>query len=126
NETEKSKDNSGEADCDFETDDDKDQGPLVPIIEKNDEELGWGLRGDRATHPDTVCVEPRLDRYPRRPFPHQEEAVLWLARHAERCGKPARWEEGQKFWGAGALLADDMGLGKTLSTLLFLSEWHQA
>lgn len=126
NETEKSKDNGGEADCDFEPDDDKEQGPLVPIIEKNDEELGWGLRGDRATHPDTVCVEPRLDRYPRRPFPHQEEAVLWLARHAERCGKPARWGEGQKFWGAGALLADDMGLGKTLSTLLFLSEWHEA
>jgi hypothetical protein len=126
NEAEKSKDHGGEADRDFEPDGDKDQGPLVPIIEKNDEELGWGLRGDRATHPDTVCVEPRLDRYPRRPFPHQEEAVLWLARHAERCGKPARWDEGQKFWGAGALLADDMGLGKTLSTLLFLSEWHQA
>lgn len=121
-----SQDGSGEVDRDFEADGDKDQGPLVPIIEKNDEELGWGLRGDRATHPDTVCVKPRLDRYPRRPFPHQEEAVLWLARHAERCGKPARWEEGQKFWGAGALLADDMGLGKTLSTLLFLSEWHQA
>jgi hypothetical protein len=121
-----SKGGDGEADRDFETDVDNDQGPLVPIIEKNDEELGWGLRGDRAADPDTVCVQPQLDRYPRRPFPHQEEAVLWLARHAERCGKPARWEEGQKFWGAGALLADDMGLGKTLSTLLFLSEWHQA
>jgi hypothetical protein len=121
-----SKDGGGEADRDFEADGDKEHGPLVPIIEKNDEVLGWGLRDDRATHPDTVCVEPRLDRYPRRPFPHQEEAVLWLSRHAERCGKPARWEEGQKFWGAGALLADDMGLGKTLSTLLFLSEWHQA
>lgn len=125
-EADKSKDDGGEADRDFEADGDKDHGPLVPIIEKNDEELGWGLRGERATHPDTVCVEPRLDRYPRRPFPHQEEAVLWLSRHAERCGKPAKWEEGQKFWGAGALLADDMGLGKTLSTLLFLSEWHHA
>lgn len=115
-----------EANRDPEAEVEKDQSPLVPIIEKNDEELGWGLRGDRATHPDTVCVEPRLDRYPRAPFPHQEEAVLWLARHAQRCGKPARWEEGQKYWGAGALLADDMGLGKTLSTLLFLSEWYQA
>ncbi len=121
-----SKSGDGEADRDSGADDDKDQGPLVPIIEKNDEELGWGLRDDRATHLETVCVQPQLDRYPRRPFPHQEEAVHWLARHAERCGKPARWEEGQKYWGAGALLADDMGLGKTLSTLLFLSEWHQA
>ncbi len=120
-----SNDGGDVADRDFEPDDD-DHGPLVPIIEKNDEELRWGLRGDRAAHPDTVCVRPQLDRYPRRPFPHQEEAVLWLARHAERCGKPARWEKGQKFWGAGALLADDMGLGKTLSTLLFLSEWHKA
>jgi SNF2 family DNA or RNA helicase len=126
NVADESKDGSGEADRDFDGDGDKDQGPLVPIIEKNDDELGWGLRDDRAAHPDTVCVRPQLDRYPRRPFPHQEEAVFWLARHAERCGKPARWEEGQKFWGAGALLADDMGLGKTLSTLLFLSEWHQA
>lgn len=115
-----------EADGDFDPDDDKDQGPLVPIIEKNDEKLGWGLRDERAAHPDTICVSPRLERYPRRPFPHQEEAIRWLARHAERCGKPARWEDGQKFWGAGALLADDMGLGKTLSTLLFLSEWHRA
>jgi hypothetical protein len=121
-----SKSGDGEDDRNSGADDDKDQGPMVPIIEKNDEELGWGLRDDRATHPDTVCVQPQFDRYPRRPFPHQEEAVHWLARHAERCGKPARWEEGQKFWGAGALLADDMGLGKTLSTLLFLSEWHQA
>ncbi|MEY4568992.1 MAG: hypothetical protein RLZZ398_431 [Verrucomicrobiota bacterium] len=120
------KEGGAEHDRDSDPGEDNDQGPLVPIIEKNDDELGWGLRDDRATHPDTVCVSPRLDRYPRRPFPHQEEAVLWLARHAERCGKPARWEEGQKFWGAGALLADDMGLGKTLSTLLFLSEWHQA
>jgi SNF2 family DNA or RNA helicase len=102
------------------------QRPLVPIIEKNDGELGWGLRHDRATHPDTVCISTQLDRYPRRPYPHQQEAIEWLARHAERCGKPARWEDGQKFWGAGALLADDMGLGKTLSTLLFLSEWHKA
>lgn len=124
--TDESKDQGDEADRDLESDDANDQGPLVPIIEKNDDELGWGLRGDRAAHPDTVCVLPQLDRYPRRPFPHQEEAVLWLAGHAERCGKPARWEEGQKFWGAGALLADDMGLGKTLSTLLFLSEWHKA
>ena len=103
-----------------------DHGPLVPIIVTNDEELGWGLRDERAEHPDTVRFEPRLDCYPRKPFPHQEEAVVWLARHAERCGKPARWDVGQKFWGAGALLADDMGLGKSFSTLLFLSEWHQA
>ena len=126
NNTSESKDRAGEPDCDFEACDENDQGPLVPIIEKNDDELGWGLRGDRATHPDTISISPQLDRYPRRPFPHQEEAVRWLARHAERCGKPAKWEEGQKFWGAGALLADDMGLGKTLSTLLFLSEWHHA
>jgi SNF2 family DNA or RNA helicase len=124
--TGESKDGGDEANRDFESNDANDRGPLVPIIEKNDEDLGWGLRGERAAHPDTVCVRPQLDRYPRRPFPHQEEAVLWLAGHAERCGKPAKWEEGQKFWGAGALLADDMGLGKTLSTLLFLSEWHQA
>lgn len=110
----------------FDTNDVDDEKPLVPIIEKNDEELSWGLRGDRAAHPETICVQPRLDRYPRPPFPHQVEAVNWLARHAERCGKPAKWDEGQKFWGAGALLADDMGLGKTLSTLLFLSEWHHA
>jgi hypothetical protein len=111
---------------DSEADDDNDSGPLVPIIEKNDEELGWGLRGDRAMHPETVVVNPQLDAYPRRPFPHQEDAIRWLAHHAGRCGKPAKWDEGQKFWGAGALLADDMGLGKTLSTLLFLSEWYRA
>lgn len=126
NEHATSKEEGGDVERDFESVLVKDQGPFVPIIEKNDDELGWGLRGDRATHPDTVCVELRLDDYPRRPFPHQEEAIKWLARHAERCGKPAKWEEGQKFWGAGALLADDMGLGKTLSTLLFLSEWHRA
>jgi hypothetical protein len=111
---------------DSDPDDESDVGPLVPIIEKNDDELGWGLRGDRAMDPETVRVDPQLDRYPRRPFPHQEEAIRWLANHAERCGKPAKWDEGQKFWGAGALLADDMGLGKTLSALLFLSEWHRA
>jgi hypothetical protein len=99
-------------------------GPLVPIIEKNDEELGWGLREHLADDPDTINFTPQFDRYPRKPFPHQEAAVQWLARHAGRCGKPARWSEGQKYWGAGALLADDMGLGKTFSTLLFLSEWH--
>lgn len=126
NNAEESKDRSDRRDSDFEAYDDTIQGPLVPIIEKNDDELGWGLRGERATHPDTISFTPQLDRYPRRPFPHQEEAIMWLARHAERCGKPAKWDEGQKFWGAGALLADDMGLGKTLSTLLFLSEWHHA
>lgn len=125
NDANESKDGDGEADG-ASKDVDIDRGPLVPIIEKNDEKLGWGLRCDLAAHPDTVCVTPQLERYPRRPFPHQEDAVLWLARHAERCGKPAKWEDGQKYWGAGALLADDMGLGKTLSTLLFLSEWHKA
>lgn len=116
----------GESDKNFSEDLGDDHGPLVPIIEKNDEELGWGLRGERGEDSETVRFQPQLDRYPRKPFPHQEEAVLWLARHSERCGRPARWDEGQKFWGAGALLADDMGLGKTLSTLLFLSEWYQA
>jgi superfamily II DNA or RNA helicase len=102
------------------------EGPLVPIIEKNDEELAWGLREHLADDPDTIRFIPQLDRYPRKPFPHQEDAVQWLARHAARCGKPARWLQDQKYWGAGALLADDMGLGKTFSTLLFLSEWHHA
>jgi hypothetical protein len=101
-------------------------GPQVLIIESNDEELTWGLREDRAEEGETVRITPQLDGYPRKPFPHQVEAVLWLARHAERCGRPAKWKTGQKYWGAGALLADDMGLGKTLSTLLFLGEWHRA
>jgi hypothetical protein len=126
NDTGDTRTGSTEVDRSFEADSADDTAPLVPIIEKNDDELRWGLRDDRATHPETVCITPQLDRYPRTPLPHQEEAVIWLSRHAERCGKPARWEEGQKFWGAGALLADDMGLGKTFSTLLFLSEWHQA
>jgi hypothetical protein len=107
-------------------DTEEDQGPLVTIIEKNDSEVGWGLRGNRRDDPDTIRFRPHFDSYSRKPFPHQEEAVLWLEEHAERCGPPVKWEKGQKYWGAGALLADDMGLGKTFSTLLFLGEWQRA
>ena len=95
----------------------------VPIIESNDEELRWGLREDGEPDAELVSIRPDYTIYPRQPFPHQEEAVRWLGLHAERCGKPQRWVDGQSYWGAGALLADDMGLGKTLSTLVFLREW---
>jgi superfamily II DNA or RNA helicase len=102
------------------------EGPLVPIIEKNDEELRWGLREGNAADPDVVPVNPDFERYPRQPFLHQKEAINWLSAHSARCGKPARWQPDQRYWGAGALLADDMGLGKTLSTLVFLAEWFRA
>ncbi len=98
----------------------------VPLIEKNDEELRWGLRVDGEPPADVVSITPDYSVYPRQPFTHQLEAIQWLGRHAERCGKPEQWTEGQQYWGAGALLADDMGLGKTLSTLVFLREWSVA
>jgi superfamily II DNA or RNA helicase len=101
-------------------------GPLVPIIEKNDEELRWGLREANASDPDVIPVVPDFERYPRQPYAHQKEAVHWLGGHAARCGKPAKWQPEQRYWGAGALLADDMGLGKTLSTLIFLAEWFRS
>jgi len=101
-------------------------GRLVPIIEKNDEELTWGLREVNASDPDVVTVVPDFERYPRQPYAHQKEAVHWLGGHAVRCGKPAKWQREQRHWGAGALLADDMGLGKTLSTLVFLAEWFRS
>jgi hypothetical protein len=118
-------DSSSGGDPHFDHDSEEPTGPLVPIIEANDEELRWGLHGERTEDPDTVRIQPEFEGYPRKPFPHQEEAVLWLAGHSERCGRPAKWEEGARFWGAGALLADDMGLGKTLSTLIFLSMWYR-
>lgn len=103
-----------------------DPSKQVPIIESNDEELRWGLRADGDADADVVSIDPDFSIYPRKPYPHQEEAIRWLGRHAERCGKPERWSEDQKYWGAGALLADDMGVGKTLSTLVFLREWCTA
>jgi hypothetical protein len=99
---------------------------LVTIIEQNDEHLRWGIRKEGEPDPDAVCICPDFSVYPRKPYRHQEEAVMWLGRHAERCGKPQKWSEGQAAWGAGVLLADDMGLGKTLSTLIFLREWSLA
>jgi SNF2 family DNA or RNA helicase len=113
-------------DVQFDPNPEEPTGPMVPIIEANDEELRWGLHGERTEDPETVRIQPEFDGYPRKPFPHQMEAVLWLAGHSERCGRPAKWQEGARFWGAGALLADDMGLGKTLSTLMFLSMWYRA
>ena len=98
----------------------------VPLIEKNDEELKWGLRLEGAPSEGVVSISPNYSNYPRQPYPHQLDAIKWLGLHAERCGKPERWAEGQQYWGAGALLADDMGLGKTLSTLVFLREWSVA
>lgn len=98
-------------------------GRQVPLIEKNDEELRWGLRESGEPDDEVVSIDPEYSIYPRPPYPHQEEAIQWLGLHAERCGKPQRWTEAQHYWGAGALLADDMGLGKTLSTLVFLREW---
>lgn len=105
---------------------DGDPSKQVPIIESNDEELRWGLRVDGVADADVVSINPDFSVYPRKPYPHQEEAIRWLGLHAERCGKPEHWKEEQKYWGAGALLADDMGLGKTLSTLVFLREWCMA
>lgn len=95
----------------------------VLIIETNDDELRWGLRTGGEPDDGVISITPDYSVYPRPPYPHQKEAIHWLGLHAERCGKPQRWSEEQRFWGAGALLADDMGLGKTFSTLVFLREW---
>lgn len=103
--------------------DDADPDRHVPIIESNDEELRWGLRTSGEPDEEVISINPDYSVYPRPPYPHQKEAVRWLGLHAERCGKPQHWSEGQTYWGAGALFADDMGLGKTLSTLVFLREW---
>lgn len=121
--TDKSNPDSDETDSPGSADD---SGPLVPMIEKNDEELRWGLPEANASDPDVITVVPDFGRYPRQPYDHQKEAVRWLSGHALRCGKPARWQPNQRYWGAGALLADDMGLGKTLSTLIFLAEWFRS
>jgi SNF2 family DNA or RNA helicase len=102
------------------------RGPLVALISDNDLELSWGRQ-------DTCLSQSREKDYPfdfsghpRAPYPHQQEAVQWLAAHTARAGPPRRWEPDASSWGAGALLADDMGLGKTLSVLLFLGEWFRA
>lgn len=93
--TDEFKDGSGGSDRDFEADGDKDQGLWCRSLKRmmRNSDGACGVIGRRTR--TLSAWRPRLDRYPRRPFPHQEEAVLWLSRHAERCGKPARWEEGK-------------------------------
>lgn len=109
--------------------------PVVPLIVGNDTELGFGWRELEMVQ---AGRKPDFSRYARAPLKHQEEAVLWLLRHAQRALRrrsptpvegdvvlysnngPAR-----SGMGAGALLADDMGLGKTFSTLIFLREWFE-
>ncbi len=100
-------------------------GPLVPLIETNDEELRWGVPYGEFKPGEESGLELAFDGFPRKPFPHQIGAIRWLANHTIRAGEPRRWNTGDTAWGAGALLADDMGLGKTLSTLLFIGLWYE-
>lgn len=95
-------------------------GPVVPLIVANDEVLGFGDCGFKMENGE---VEVDFSRYARKPLPHQEEAVLWMIRHARRAFRRKKSREKDGAYGAGALLADDMGLGKTFSTLIFLREW---
>jgi SNF2 family DNA or RNA helicase len=104
----------------------KRSGPLVPLIEKNDEQLGWGLPHHLLAGRSIPDLTFDFSQHPRQPFPHQVEAIDWLIAHTRRAGRPLRWQDGDRAWGAGALLADDMGLGKTLTTLLFIGEWFKA
>jgi SNF2-related domain/Helicase conserved C-terminal domain/Restriction endonuclease len=103
--------------------DDKDEdeaGPLVTIIHTNDTEL---IFGQRFAEIDQEGGEPDFSRYARDPMKHQQEAVLWLLRHARRAMRRLECRDEMAGLGAGALLADDMGLGKTFSALIFLREW---
>jgi superfamily II DNA or RNA helicase len=99
-------------------------GSLVPLIERNDEELRWGVPYGKLKQDGGNVFELNFSGFPRDPFPHQIDAIRWLANHTGRAGEPRRWNPGDRAWGAGALLADDMGLGKTLSTLLFVGLWY--
>ena len=99
------------------SDDEDETGPLVPVIIDNDTDLSFGWRDPDI---DQDCADPDFTHYARKPMAHQQEAVLWLLRHARRA---LRRRNDISGLGAGALLADDMGLGKTFSTLIFLHEW---
>lgn len=112
---------------DWEEDDDpiEDPGPLVPLIEMNDDDLKWGLPYASDAPVAEHNLEFTFEGYPRQPFPHQITAVEWLACHTARAGNPGPWKKGDTSWGAGALFADDMGLGKTFSTLLFIGKWYE-
>lgn len=103
----------------------EEEAPLVPLIQKNDDELTWGIPSASDFSGETIPFTFDFEGFPRPPFPHQVEAVKWLAFHTARAGEPAPWKENATAWGAGALFADDMGLGKTYSTLLFIGAWYE-
>jgi len=105
--------------------DEDDGGPLVTLIEKNDDELRWGLPHGSYKGNEDPGLDLQFEGFPRTPFPHQVDAIKWLAGHTERAGKATKWKPEDKAWGAGALLADDMGLGKTYTTILFLGLWYE-
>jgi len=98
-------------------------GPIVPLIEKNEESVVWGIPVGEAVPSPLSSLDLNFDDSPRTPFPHQVEAITWLASHSARGGHRKHWRPDDRSWGTGALLADDMGLGKTLSALLFLGKW---
>lgn len=98
-------------------------GPIVPLIEKNDDSVAWGIPVGEAEPSSLSSLDLDFHDAPRTPFPHQVEAITWLASHSARGGHRKRWRPDDQSWGTGALLADDMGLGKTLSALLFLGKW---
>jgi len=103
----------------------REEAPLVPLIQKNDDELTWGIPSTADFSGEPIPFAFDFEGFPRPPFPHQVEAVKWLASHTARAGEPAPWKENATAWGAGALFADDMGLGKTYSTLLFIGAWYE-
>lgn len=95
----------------------------ITIIHDNISLVAWGRAKKEEANGESIKICPDYSVYPRKPYPHQREAVEWLGKSATYCGRPERWSDSIKYWGSGALLADDMGLGKTLSTLIFLREW---
>lgn len=101
-------------------DEEEDAKPVVPLILTNDIDLGFGWHDPEM---DQDSIQPDFSRYARNPMKHQQEAVLWLLRHARRAMRRRECRNETSGLGAGALLADDMGLGKTFSTLIFLREW---
>lgn len=97
-------------------------GPVVLVIEDNDEQITFGRERLSLLDGQQEAATVDIARYSRVPLPHQVEAIGWLLAHAQRIS-PSFTSAQNIDPGGGVLLADDMGLGKTFSTLVFLGEW---
>lgn len=105
-----------------------DEKVYVPLLEYNDEKLGFGIGKAFLTNGEQKPYKFDINNLnlKRNPFPHQIEAIRWIVGNALLATQLIEnHHEDQKSYGSGCLLADDMGLGKTMSILVGISEWFR-